>query len=338
MQMAVNASPKNSSADLFTCYDPSIFVQAPSTLRTNYFLAAVFNAVFSVTATLGNTLILFALKKATTLNRTSNYLLRCLAVSDLIVGLVVQPLHVIYSIYGIIGGPKVRCYSRILFQWTSDYFIAVSFVTIVAISVDRYFTLCRRHTYRSTLTANKTRAVIALVWITCLSFPLGRLVSSSIPMVLSSIVFIIFLVIPSFTIFKIYRFLKQHESQISSNIQKSSAAGGKTGGFDVLQYKRSIATLICVYLALLICFLPSVAVTVLWTTTDRSGKQGLLKVGNFSLTSLMFNSTLNPPLYCWRIREVRQLIINLLNKCLCCKINRNHRNSVSSKTSEDTRL
>ena len=336
--MVVNASPPNSSADLFTCYDPSIFIRAPSTLHTNYIIAAVFNAILSVTATLGNTLILFALKKATTLNRTSNYLLCCLAVSDLMVGLVVQPLHVIYCIYGIIGGSKVRCYSRILFQWTSDYFIAVSFLTIVAISVDRYFTLCKRHAYRSTLTANKTRAVIAFVWITCLSFPLGRLVSSSISMILSSIIFIIFLLIPSFTIFKIYRFLKQHEIQISSSMKKSSAAGVKTGGFDVLQYKRSIATLICVYLTLLVCFLPSIAVTAAWITADRPGKLRLIKVGNFSLTFIMFNSTLNPPLYCWRIREVRQLIINLLNKFFCCKIDRNHRNSVSSKTSEDTRL
>lgn len=335
--MTVNLSQANSSTTRFTCYDPSIFLRPPATLHTNYITAAVFNAVFSLTAILGNALILVVLKRATTLNPTSNSLLCCLAVSDLMVGLIVQPLHVIYCVYGIIGGPQVRCYSRIMFQWSSDYFIAVSFLTIVAISVDRYLTLCRRHSYRSTMTPNKTRGVIAVVWITCLSFPLGRLVSPSIPMILSSAVFVVFLVIPSYAVFKIYRFLKQHEIQITSQFRHSSAAGGKMGSFNVLQYKCSVTTLLCVYFALLVCFLPSVAVTVAWITADQSGKLRLIQVGNFSLTSIMFNSSLNPFLYCWRIKEVRMLTINLLKKWFSCQISRNHSSSVF-KTSEDTRL
>ena len=348
-RMAVNSSRMNSSVTHFTCYDPSIFLRPPSSLYTNYIIAATINALFASTALFGNALILAALRKTTYLQSASNSLLCSLATSDLMVGLVVQPLHVIYCVYGIIGGPRVRCYSRIIFAWTSDYFVAVSFLTIVAISLDRYLTLCQRRAYRSAMTPGRARAVAAVLWLLCLSFPLGRIVSSSIPMILSSVVFLVFLVIPSYAGYKIYRFFRQHELQISNSSQFHNPLGknSKTAGFNVSRYKRSVTTLLIVYLALLICFLPSVAVTVAWTTADQHGKLALIKVGNFSLTSLMFNSSLNPFLYCWRIREVRKLSINLLRKWFCCGIKRNNDNNSTSYSNsnsnkhrkpEDTRL
>ena len=345
--MAVNLSQMNSNVTYFICYDPSIFLRPPSSLYTNYVIAATINALFAFTAFFGNALILAALKKTTSLQFASNTLLCSLASSDLMVGLVAQPLHVIYSVYGIIGGPRVRCYSRIIFAWTSDYFIAVSFLTIVAISLDRYLTLCQRRAYRSAMTPGRTRAVVAVLWILCLSFPLGRVVSSSIPMILSTVVFLVFLVIPSYAGYKIYRYFKQHQLQISSQSQNPPGKNSKMAGFNVSKYKRSVTTLLIVYLALLICFLPSVIVTVAWVTADQIGKFALLKVGNFSLTFLMFNSSLNPFLYCWRIREVRKLSINLLKEWFCCgKKGKNDNYSASNSNSntnkcskhEDTRL
>ena len=334
--MADNTSQMNSSAAHFTCYDQSILLQAPASLHTNYILAAIFNTLFALTAFLGNALILAALRKTSSINSTSNSLLCSLALSDLMVGLVVQPLHVIYCVYGIIGGPRVRCYSRIMFAWSSDYFIAVSFLTIVAISLDRYLSLCLHHRYRLAMTRGRTIGVIVLIWILCLSFPVGRFVSSSIPMILSSVVFIVFLIIPSYAVYKIYRFLRQHEIQITSQFQHPAANKKKIAGFNMPQYKRSVITLLCIYFALLVCFLPSVFVTVAWVTADRSGKLALIKVGNFSLTFLMFNSSLNPFFYCWRIREVRKSSIDFLKKWFC-RVNKSKKN-YKNKNCQDTRL
>ena len=318
--MAGNLSQINASTGQFTCHDPCIFLQAPSSLHTNYIISATFNAFFSVTAFFGNAVILAALRKTTSINRASNSLLCSLAMSDLMVGLVVQPVYLIYCIYGVIGGPQVRCYSRTVFQYTSDYFIAISFVTIVAITLDRYLTLCHRHTYRSMMTARKARGAIASVWVVCLSFPLGRLLGSSTPMILSSVVFVIFLIIPSYVVYKIYRFLKQHKLQMSSQLQLHSLDNRhKMTGFNVSQFKKSVGTMLLVYFALFLCFLPSVAVTAAWVTADQDKKLALIRVGNFSLTVLMFNSSLNPFLYCWRIREVRKLTCDLVKKLFFCR-------------------
>ena len=316
--MVDNSSYINASVNRFTCHDPSIFLQAQTSLHANYIIAAIFNTVFSFAAFFGNAIILAALRTASSINRATNALLCSLALSDFMVGLVVQPSHVIYCIYGVIGGPQVRCYSRTVFQYTSDYFVAISFLTIVAITLDRYLTLCHRHTYRSVVTPGKLRGMIAFVWIICLSFPLGRLVSPSTPMILSSVVFIVFLVIPSFAVCKIYRFLKQHQLQLSSRLKPQTVDTKKVSSFSVSQYKRSVITMMLVYLALFLCFLPSVGVTAAWVTADQLGKLRLIRVGNFSLTVLMLNSSINPFLYYWRIPEVRRLTGDLFKKLFRC--------------------
>ena len=57
---------------------------------------AIFNIVLSITAFLGNSIILVALHKESSLHPPSKLLYRCLAVTDLLVGLVSQPCHVSY--------------------------------------------------------------------------------------------------------------------------------------------------------------------------------------------------------------------------------------------------
>ena len=59
------------------------------------FLSAI-NIFLSITAFLGNTLILVALHKETSLHPPSKLLYRNLAITDLCVGIIVEPLHVTY--------------------------------------------------------------------------------------------------------------------------------------------------------------------------------------------------------------------------------------------------
>ena len=57
---------------------------------------AAVNIFLSITTFLGNSLILVALHKESSLHPPSKLLYRCLATTDLLVGLVAQPLHVCY--------------------------------------------------------------------------------------------------------------------------------------------------------------------------------------------------------------------------------------------------
>lgn len=59
------------------------------------FFAAI-NYFLSITATLGNTVILFALNKESSLHPPSRLLYRCLALTDLLVGIISQPVVAVY--------------------------------------------------------------------------------------------------------------------------------------------------------------------------------------------------------------------------------------------------
>ena len=57
---------------------------------------AGFEHFFSITATLGNALILVALHRVSSIHPPTKLFFRCLAVTDLCVGLIVQPLYTAY--------------------------------------------------------------------------------------------------------------------------------------------------------------------------------------------------------------------------------------------------
>lgn len=74
----------------FTYKPDQVFSQPQAGILT--FISAL-NFFLSVTASLGNALILIALRKVSSIHPPTKLFFRCLAVSDLCVGIIVQPLH-----------------------------------------------------------------------------------------------------------------------------------------------------------------------------------------------------------------------------------------------------
>ena len=70
---------------------------------------SIVNIFLSITAVLGNTLILVALHKETSLHPPSKLLYRNLAVTDFCVGTIAEPLHVVYWI-SVVTGKWDICY------------------------------------------------------------------------------------------------------------------------------------------------------------------------------------------------------------------------------------
>ncbi|CAH3169675.1 unnamed protein product [Porites lobata] len=108
------------------------------------FLSAL-NIFLSITAFLGNTLILVALHKETSLHPPSKLLYRNLAITDLCVGIIVEPLAVTYLT------------SAVKERWDVCHILCVvSLVTLTAISVDRLLTLLLGLRYRQVVTYRRT--------------------------------------------------------------------------------------------------------------------------------------------------------------------------------------
>ena len=97
--------------------------------------------LLSITAFFGNSLILAALHKESSLYPPSKLLYRCLATTDLLVGLVTQPLFAIFWMSVARERWNLCRYAFDLFTLTGSALVELSSMTMTAVGVDRLLTL-----------------------------------------------------------------------------------------------------------------------------------------------------------------------------------------------------
>ena len=103
-----------------------------------------FNILLSITAFLGNALILIALRNVSSLYPPTKLLFQCLAMTDFGVGLTSQPFYAIHVLYSAINVNRdIFLFSGI--SWAlSICLCGVSLFTTTALSVDRLLVLLLR--------------------------------------------------------------------------------------------------------------------------------------------------------------------------------------------------
>lgn len=113
----------------------------------------VLNICLSVTAFTWNSLILVALQKCSVRSPTK-LLFRCLASTDLCVGLIMQPFYVTYLM--IRESSRICRLLRTLTSIASGIFCGVSLTTLTAISVERLLALLLVMRYREVVTYTRS--------------------------------------------------------------------------------------------------------------------------------------------------------------------------------------
>ena len=112
-----------------------------------------------------NLLVMIAVKTKARLQSMSNMALACLALTDVMVGLVVQPLF-IAQIWNIIQGETTAsaCSIQIALRFFFYFFRLSSIVHLSLISVDRYIAIMRPYIYIQTVTKPRVLIATALAW------------------------------------------------------------------------------------------------------------------------------------------------------------------------------
>ena len=127
------------------------------------FLLAL-KSFLSIIASLGNTLILFALHKVSSLHAPSKLLFRNLAATDLCVGLIAEPLAVTYFLTALEERWAICRYAFVVFQTETYIFCAMSLFTLIAISVDRLLALLLGLRYRQVVTLKRIFLTVTVFW------------------------------------------------------------------------------------------------------------------------------------------------------------------------------
>ena len=288
-----------------------------ASIRIEIIAIAAANILFSITASLGNILILIALRKATSIHPPTKLLFQCLAITDLGVGLTCQPL--IATLMLLVDNIDIKIWNTMchhLLPSLSITFCGVSVFASTALSVDRLLALFLGLRYRHVVTLKRVRAVLACGFLASLLMVLVWNFTGKTHRIIVAIFFTLFLSISLFSYTKIVLRLRQHQSSVRDNVQQGQANTEKMP-LNLERYKKTVVSIALVQLALVICYFPF-TIFLVFAMHLKGIHPRLQFILNFTATLVFLNSSLNPFLYCWRIKEIRQAVKATIRRFCAC--------------------
>ena len=278
---------------------------------------SVFNFLLAIFSSLGNILILIALHKETCLHAPSKLFLRSLATTDLLVGVISEPLTITYWISAV-WKRWDECYNKFFISIIAGYLLcSMSLLTMTAISVDRLLALSLRVRYKQIVTLNRARAIVLVFWILCTVCSVMHEHDSRITTWFTHVMIPVCFVTSVLSYTTIFWKLHRHETQVRGNIiQPEQSNNSSSGPLNISRYRKGVSSVMCLQLAVAFCYFPHGITTAFWTYSGLSSSVTVLR--QFTLTLVYVNSALNPLLYCWKIREVRQSVKEIIRETLCC--------------------
>ena len=276
---------------------------------------SAFNIFLSITAFLGNTLILVALHKESSLHRPSKLLYRCLATTDLCVGLISEPLRIAY-LNSLVHEEWNLCRYSIVLSVTLGYILAsVTLLTMTAISVDRLLALLLGLRYRQVVTLKRMYVAVAAIWVISIAAAGSYFSRNDLITFWYGSICISLCVVTSFISYtKIFVTLRHHQTQAQDHGQQQQPS--QTAPLNIARYKKAVSSALWVQIALVFCYLPYATVQA-WTNSSGLTSSSFLAL-EVTVTLAFLNSSLNPFVYCWKIGEVRQAVKKTIRQVLCC--------------------
>jgi len=304
----------------------TVSLQYSSTDLTDGLLvaAAALNLVACPVTIFLNALVMIAVKTKRRLQTHPNVLLACLALTDLMVGLVLQPLHITKTIF-LLQGKSIHEFCDIELAFTL-FFMTLTFATVahlLLISGERYLAIKQTFTHATIIT--KARLVIssAVMWIAAIIFFI-------IFSYLTIAIFITFTtVIFSIVVLQIFVYMdaRRHEKRILSQ-QVSVEARRK-----FKQEKRALKLTRMILLTIFLCFsLPSFSMFLTWNVfRETSSPNVKTLVRHLGLVPVIINSVLNTLIYTVKKRQFRVAFIELLLRRSLQEAEEIHRTLFSSR-------
>ena len=282
-------------------------------IHNQLIILSVLNIFLSITAFLGNILILVALHKDMSLHPPSKLLFRSLAITDLCVGIIVEPFHVSLWMSMVNEHWNVCHFTFVATDITGYFLCLVSLLTLSAISVDRLLALLLGLTYRQVVTLRRTYVAVIAFWV--FSF-VGSIVSLWNKLISAWHRYTIALLCLATSVYcytRIFLRLRHHQTQVQGNVQGQP---NQTIPQNIVRYRKTVSTALWLQLTLVVFYLPATLVAPLVIQQRARGElsPALILAWNFAKTLVYFNSSLNPILYCWKITEVRQAAKDTIRK------------------------
>ena len=296
--MEINLSLPSSNSDEDKIYNRQFFEFEKSIENGLDYTTTVFVTAAVICTTLfGNSTILITIWKTSSLHSVANILLSSLAISDLAVGLIVQPLF--------IASVQCKVYTVFfLYATVGTFFTTASFFTVTAIGVERLLALQLHLRYHAVVTPFRATGAVIIIYLIS-----GVVASSSLWILrvfyFAPSVIYVSLTAGNFVVYsKIYLVIRRHQRQIQ-NLQQQPQDNIFTR---VKTFKKTALKNFLVCILLVCCYMPYSLVVKIALIARLQFSPNVY----FTTVALIFlKSSLNPLLYCWRDHEIRRALKQL---------------------------
>ena len=121
-------------------------------------------------------------------------------------------------------------------------------------------------------------------------------------------VFVLLCLITSiFSYTKIYLKLRDNQAQVQDHVHQEGTT------LNIERYKKTVSSISWVQFTLIVCYVPYGIESIIWINGISTDYTWLS-----TPTLVYLNSSLNPFLYCWKMREVRQAVKDTVRE-FCCR-------------------
>ena len=318
---------------------PQCFMLETNTESTEYLfvahiLTSIINGISSLTAIFGNVVVILAVWKTPELQTQSNVFLCCLAFSDFMVGLIAQPAFVVHKIGELYRSQfTIYCTTRILLESLGFITACASLFTMSGIAVERHLALSLHLRYQAIVTTKRILMAVSLSWVSFILLAASRfwIANENVFNIISISVILSSLLVTLIAYVKIAKCVRRHEKQIlNQSIEVGDLPGSYRGVTHRLskmkRYKKSTLTMVYIVATFITCYTPYLSVKLLHRIKGYTVE---VKTANLYACTLVFlNSSLNPTVYCWRIKDMRNAAKDICFRCFGVK-----REAVTSGTS-----
>ena len=286
-------------------YSSDTEANSKSGFETVVIANCILNAPLMLLSIIGNALVLVAILKTPSIRSPSVIFLCSLAVSDLLVGLVAQPVYIAAEIARTVRLSQVA-------DTVGFAGCGVSLATMTAITVDRFLALHYHLQYPNLMTTSRAIYTIITIWFIITLFSFSILWSRSIQYFLAAFCNTICLLVCLVCFIKIHRIVRRHQLQIQLQ-QQAVENSIDTNNHHIRQSTKSAKSIFIYFLVMILCYTPSFFVHIISAINISNS----IILWTFPITAAFMNSSINPFLYCWRIPELRTAVFKTARLLSC---------------------
>ena len=268
--------------------------------------AVAFGVPTALFAVVSNGVVIATVAKTRSLQRPANILLSSLALGDLLVGAVVQPIWTVLSLVKNTGNccrynNAIRMAFRII-----PFFALNSFVQICVMSWDRYKAVSSPIVYRSTVSKKKTLAVAAMAWLVwVIVFSSLQFGATFVRRVVGSLFGGSILAIIAVTHVGTIRAIRRRKTEIA-NINASEERNA------FAKEKKMAVTLRWILALTVLSMCPQIVLNVFHNVVNTGNWEAMAYLFRWARLIMCLNSSLSPIVYFWRHKKMRSAAVQML--------------------------